>query len=227
SSPFNIPSFSLPIEEELPARNLENMEYGIRFSNTFYEVDWSCYYFRGFYDFPSYSLDNKLKKINAKYFKSNMFGYDFELVKGKWGIKGEGSLHTNQYFQKEKLLDYVEGDFFTGGLGVDRSFGDNYLNFCVLYKKIFTDDAIEERKDEITFIAGIERKFSYETKAMKFFSLYNTMNNSIFLNGTLSINLLENLWVDLSIGIFEGRQKDILSKLKNTDFFLIKCKYSF
>ncbi|MBW2038314.1 MAG: hypothetical protein JRI46_01760 [Deltaproteobacteria bacterium] len=76
-------------------------------------------------------------------------------------------------------------------------------------------------------MAKLERKFSYETKAIKLFFTYNTISNSIFLKGTFSINLLENLWADLSIGIFEGKGEDTLSKFKDSDFFSIKCKYNF
>jgi hypothetical protein len=155
-----------------------------------------------------------------------MFGYDFELVKGKWGIRGEGAFFTDQGFQKKGILDYTRGNSFIGGFGIDRSFGDNYLNLSALYRKIFVDD-IKERKEEITLLVNIERKFSYETRVIKLFSIYNTMSNSIFLKGTLSVNLLENLWVDLSIGIFEGKEEDTLAKLKDSDFFYIKCKYNF
>jgi hypothetical protein len=268
SSPFSIEKFpppleKLPVEEELPSKNLNNMEYGGRFSSTFREIDWSVYYFRGFCDLPMYKLNYRFNPIlnefipdtmiQAEYFKYNMFGYDFELVKGKWGIRGEGAFFTDQGFQKKGILDYTRGNSFMGGFGLDRSFGDNYLNFSVLYRKIFVDDDIEEKKDEITLLGNIERKFSYETKVIKLFSIYNTMSNSIFLKGTfsimtrviklfsiyntmsnsiflkgtLSVNLLENLWVDLSIGIFEGKEEDTLAKLKDSDFFYIKCKYNF
>ncbi|MBW2038313.1 MAG: hypothetical protein JRI46_01755, partial [Deltaproteobacteria bacterium] len=146
SSPFNIVHFPLPVEENLPSKNMKNIEYGGRFSSTFREVDWSIYYFRGFQDFPSYRLDANLNKVKAEYFKGHMFGYDFELVKGKWGIRGEGALLTNVGFQKKDIVDYTKGSSFTGGFGIDRSFGDNYLNFSVLYRKIFVDDVIEEKK---------------------------------------------------------------------------------
>ena len=81
SSPFNIINFPLSIEEELPSENMGNSEYGGKFSSTFREIDWSLYYFRGFQDFPLYSLDISLNEINAEYSKNNMFGGDFELVK--------------------------------------------------------------------------------------------------------------------------------------------------
>jgi len=241
SSPFSIEKFpppleKLPVEEELPSKNLNNMEYGGRFSSTFREIDWSVYYFRGFCDLPMYKLNYRFNPIlnefipdtiQAEYFKYNMFGYDFELVKGKWGIRAEGAFFTDQGFQKKGILDYTRGNSFMGGFGLDRSFGDNYLNFSVLYRKIFVDDDIEEKKDEITLLGNIERKFSYETKVIKLFSIYNTMSNSIFLKGTFSIMLLESLWVDLSVGIFEGKDKDTLSKFQDSDFFFIKCKYNF
>ena len=241
SSPFNIEHFpspfdKLPVEEQLPSKNVGNMEYGGRFSSIFREIDWSLYYFRGFCDFPMYKLTYRFNPIlnefipdtiQAEYFKYNMFGYDFEFVKGKWGIRGEGAFFTDQGFQKKGVLDYIKGNSFTVGFGVDRSFGDNNLNFSALYKKISVDSDIEERRKEITLLGHVERKFSYETKVIKLFSIYNTMSNSIFLKGMVSINILENLWTDLSIGIFKGREKDALSRFEDSDFFYVKCKYNF
>ena len=241
SSPFNIAQFPSPfdklaVEEQLPSKDSENVEYGGRFSSTLREIDWSIYYFRGFYDFPMYKLTYRFNPvlhefipdtIQAEYLKYTMLGYDFEFVKGKWGIRGEGAFFSDYGFQKKGILDYAEGNYFIGGFGVDRSFGDNYFNFSALYRKIFVDDAIEERKKEITLLGNVERQFSYETKIIKLFSLYNTMSDSIFLKGTFSIMLLEGLWIESSVGIFEGKEKDILSKFEDSDFFLISCKYNF
>ena len=241
SSPFNLAQFPSPfdklsVEEQLPSKNIENMEYGGRFSSTLREIDWSIYYFRGFYDFPMYKLIYRFNPvlnefipdtIQAEYLKYTMLGYDFEFVKGKWGIRGEGAFFSDYGFQKKGILDYAKGNYFIGGFGVDRSFGDNYLNFSVLYRKIFVDDDIDERRKEITLLGNVERKFSYETKIIKLFSIYNTMSDSIFIKGTFSIMLLEGLWIESSVGIFEGKEKDTLSKFEDSDFFLISCKYNF
>ncbi len=227
NSPFDPVFFPLPVEKYLPSENIKNMEYGSRFSGVFKEIDWSLYYFRGFGDFPSYCLDIDLNKINAVYFRNDMFGYDFELVWGKWGIRGEGVLFTGVGFQDKVYLNYHKGNSFTGGLGLDRTLGDNYLNFNLLYKKILIEESIGERKEEITLMANIERKFSYEKKIVKLFSMYNLINDSCFLKGTFSITWWENLWADLSVGVFTGEGEDNLSKFKNNDFFEAKFKYSF
>ena len=241
SSPFNIVHFptpfdTFPTEEQFPTKNKRNMEYGGRFSSIFREIDWSLYYFKGFCDFPLYKLTYDFNPIvnefipatiRAEYFKYSMLGYDFEFVKGKWGIRGEGAFFTGQGFQKKGTLDYIKGNSFTVGFGVDRSFGDNYLNVSALYQNISVDSSIEERKEEITFLADIERTFSYDTKVIKLFSIYNTMGRSMFLKGTFSVNLLENLWLELSIGIFEGKEKDVLSKFEDSDFYYIQCTYNF
>ena len=124
-------------------------------------------------------------------------------------------------------MGYTKGNYFIGGFGIDRSFGDNYFNFSALYREIFVNDEIDERRKEITLLGSIERKFSYETKMIKLSSIYNTMSDSIFIKGTLSIMFLEGLWIGASVGIFEGKENDILSKFEDSDFFLIKCKYDF
>ncbi len=172
-------------------------------------------------------MDAALNEIKAEYFKGDMFGFDFEMVKGKWGIRGEVAVLSNVGFQKKDTVDYAKGSSFTGGLGIDRGFGDNYLNFTVLHRKISVDDAIAEKKDEMTLLANVRRTFAYETKTIELAGLYNTAAGSMFLKGTFSINLLENLWADLSMGIFEGKGGDTLSEFRDSDFFLIKCKYNF
>jgi hypothetical protein len=241
SSPFNIayvpsPFDTLPVEEQLPSKTIGNMEYSGRFSSVFREIDWSLYYFHGFGDFPLYTLtyhydplihESIPDSIKAEYVTYSMFGYDFEFVWGKWGIRGEGALFTDQGFQKKGTLDYIEGDSIALGFGADRSFGDTYLNVSALYQKIFTDDDIEARRDEITLLGNLERSFSYETKMLKLFSIFNTMSHSIFLKGTCSVNLIENLWADVSIGLFDGKEKDTLGRFKDSDFFAITCTYHF
>lgn len=241
SSPFNIEQFPSPfdklnVKQQLPSKDMENIEYGGRVSSTLREIDFSVYYFKGFYDFPMYKLTYRFDPIlsefipdtiRAEYLKYTMLGYDFEFVKGKWGIRGEGAFFSDYGFQKEGILDYAKGNYFIGGFGVDRSFGGNYFNFSALYRKIFIDDALEERKREITLLGNIERQFSYETKEIKLFSIYNTMSDSIFIKGTFRSMLLEGLWIDVSVGIFEGKEKDTLSKFEESDFFLITCKYNF
>jgi len=229
SSPFNVMHFPLPIEEKLPSKDLDNTEYGLSFSSTLWRVDYSLYYFNGFNDFPSYRMDQMFppSKIEAQFLRGNMFGYDIEFVVGHWGIRVEGVYTTDLGYQRKEVLDFIEGNSYTNGLGIDRSFNDNYLNVNVLYKKIFIDGDIEEEKDEITLIANIEREFSYETKKIALFFIYNIVGKSIFLNGSISMNILENLWIELFLGIFNGEGQDTLSKFIDNDSYLIEVKYHF
>jgi hypothetical protein len=229
NSPFNIIQLPLLVEEEIPSKSIENIEYGSRASSSFRTIDLSLYYYSGFQDFLSYRLEQAFppNKIEAQTSRTHMFGADFECVSGEWGIRGEGAFFTNMGYQEKGIIDYVKGDSLTTGISIDRSYRDNYMNLSALYKKIFVDENIEEEKDEISLIADVERRFSYETKKIEFFSMYNVMSNSLYVNGMLSLNIVENLWLDFLIGIFYGEGEDILSKFTNNDFFLIKCKYNF
>jgi len=229
NSPFNIVRLPLPLEEELPSKSIDNIEYGLRVSSSFRTIDLSLYYYSGFQDFLSYRLEQDFppNKIEAQTTRTHMVGADFECVSGEWGIRGEGAFFTNMGYQKKDIIDYVKGDSFTTGISFDRSYGDNYLNVSALYKKIFVDEDIEEEKDEITVIVNVERRFSYETKKIEFFSIYNVMSTSLYFNGMLNISIIENLWLDLSFGIFYGEGGDVLSKLIDSDLFLVKCRYNF
>jgi hypothetical protein len=229
SSPFNIINFPLTVERASPPVRFENIEYGLQFSNTFQSIDWSLYYYKHFQDFPSYRLEQSLPptKIEAHYPRCDMFGYDFEFVLDKWGIRNEGALLVHQGYQLKNATDYTMGNSFITGFGFDRISGVNYLNLCVLYSKKFVKDKIEEEEEEIALIGNLERTFSYETKKASLLSIYNIKSGSVFLNGILSLNIVENFWVDLSVGIFNGEKNDIIGGYNDTDFFLIKCKYSY
>jgi hypothetical protein len=241
SSPFRLtrlpaPMDQLPMEEERPPESLENMEYGGRFSSTSQGVDWSLYWFRGFTDFPAYRIVRQYNPslgamiphhITAEYSRSDMVGCDFELAAGRWGIRGEGALFSDQAFQKAGTLDYAKANSLHAGFGTDRSFGQHYLSLSALYKKVFTDEDIEERKQEVTLLINLERKFAYERWIAKLFSIYNTMSNSLFFKGTLSVNMVENLWADVSIGVFQGTEDDTLGKARDSDFCSITLRHHF
>lgn len=227
SSPFNIINYTLPVFEPRPAKQWENAEYGLKFSGTLGEADCALYYFRGFEDFPLYQTDSGGERINAGYFQTGMCGYDFELVKGRWGIRGEGAVFMDQGFQRRDSVDYARNNSFITGLGADRSFGDNYVNCSLLYRKIAGDEPIREKRDEVTLLTNLERKFSYEKKAVKLFSIYNMAARSMLVKGTFSVNLRENFWCDLSAGVFCGESTDTLSNFEDSDFISVGGRYSF
>ena len=221
----NLPGFST--KDNLPEKKFTNMEYGGRFSTTFKKVDWSVCYLNGFRDFPMYKFIPQKGIIREDYPKLRMSGADFEFVVGKYGIRGEGAYFLNNGFQKEGSVDYIKNDSFQGGIGIDRKFEDNYLNIGLLYKSIFGRERIEDERNEMNITITFEKKFSYETKIFKCFFIYNLQTQSIFSRTIFSINLLENLWVNFSVGIIEGDNIDVLSRLSETDFIIFGLKYNF
>jgi hypothetical protein len=92
---------------------------------------------------------------------------------------------------------------------------------------VFTDEDIEERKQEGTLLINLERKFAYERWIAKLSSIYNTMSNSLFFKGTFSMNIAENLWADAPIGVFRGKEDDTLSKVRDSDFCSITVTHHF
>jgi hypothetical protein len=228
-SPFNPIHLPLPLIEKLPSKSIENMEYGGRVSSSVQTVDFSLYYYSGFQDFLSYRLEHALppNNIEANTFRTNMFGADFECISGGWGIRGEGAFFTGMGYQQKDVIDYKRGNSLTAGLSFDRNRGESYLNVSALYKKIFIDEDLEEYKDEITVIVNIKRTFTYETKMIELFSIYNLMSASSYFNGMVSVSIFENHWLDFSFGLFNGGNGNVLSKLIDSDFFLVKWRYNF
>ncbi|MFH1459487.1 MAG: DUF1302 family protein [Candidatus Omnitrophota bacterium] len=228
SSPFNTLNLPLDSRTKTPAQNFSNAEYGIRFSNTYNELDWSLYYAKFFDDNTAYTLNIlPVPNITGKYIQSEMIGADCETTLGKWGLRAETAFFNNSVFWKKDGVDYAQAEYISTGIGLDRNFSDNYINLSTLYRKILIDDMLREPKDELSLIGRIQRKFSYDTKKIELSGVYNLKDESSFARGMYSVSFFENFWVDFIVGIFYGKGTGTLSSFKKSDFVSLNATYNF
>lgn len=232
ASPFNTTRYPVPLVNDKPEENSNTLEYGGRLATTTAGVDWSLCYLRTFQDTPSFRLDFMRGVVVADYLENHMYGADFETVSGEWGFRGEAAYFAGRTFENIDAASYVKGDSFSAGIGVDNTKGPSYQNYSVLYSRIFAEGPLLERKEELTVMSTLERKFASDTRVAKVFMVYNALGNSIFLRGAYRMNLEENLWATIAAGFF-GRGSggvggtDSLSLFKDADYFSMDCKYSF
>lgn len=229
SSPFNVASLPLPVEEQLPAKTIGNIEFGTGLYFTLNKTDCSLYYFHGFQDFPSYLVEGSLPptKIFAQYPPIQMIGLDFETVIDRWGIRGECSFIIGEGYQRKETIDYVEANSITSGIGIDTRYGDSYFDTSLLYRKIFAEENIEEKKDEISITANVEKRIAYDTVEVDLIGIYNIFSGSIHGKARLGVSPFDNFWISLAIGVFDSESGDFIGRLRNNEFYYIKFAYSF
>lgn len=229
SSPYNVVYLPLPLNEQLPEKTIENIEFGTGCFFTIGKTDCSLYYFRGFQDFPSYRIEHSFPptKIFAQYPLTHMIGLDFETVVDRWGIRGECSLSLGEGYQRTEAIDYVEANTITSGIGIDTSHEDSYINASLLYKKIFVTETIEEEKNEISITANLEKRVAYDTVEVDLIGIYNIFGSSIYGKVTLSVSPLDNFWISMGISVFDGESDDFLGRFREKDFYFISLDYDF
>ena len=227
SSPFYPVDFPVPVEKVFPSNTLSNMEYGGRFATTSAEIDWSLYFYNGFQDLPSYRLDADLDKMWAEYIQGDMYGFDCEFLLGNWVARGELAYFNNQGFLSADGTRYLLGESTVGGFGLFKRFGNHYLDFTLLRTSIDVNGMIQDKTNEVTILANVEKRFAYDLKKLRFFSLVNIEAKSFFMRVNYDCNLSENTWLTIMFGNFTGETNDLISRLNSNDYFAVKYKYNF
>lgn len=239
TSPFNISDeqipVDLPITDDLPEVTLREVEFGGRISRTIRQIDIDLYAYHGREDFPVYTIPALRNltfppdlRIVGNFPKFTMLGAGFETVIGKWGFRWEGTYLPEDSFQHPVGYEIVEGSSFQAGFGIDRTLGDDYLlNGSAVYMRRLADGDFIESPEELSLVAGLDRSFRHDLDRIRFFTVYNPIDQTVFLRGSGKRNLFRDLWVELSTGIFLGDGNDLIGRFETADFIFLRGKYYF
>lgn len=239
TSPFNVEATQippgLPRREKLPEVTLREIEYGGRISWTLRRIDFDFFAFRGREDFPVYiipalsHLTYPLELVVVETFpRFTLLGADLETVIGNWGLRLEGAYFPSDTFQHPVGYEAVEGNSFQVGIGADRTFYDDYvLNGDLVYQRRRADGDFMESPEELNLVAGLERSFRYDLDKIRFFAVYNPLDQTVFLRGGGRHNLFYNFWIELSAGVFLGSGNDLIGRFEAADFIFLRGKYYF
>ncbi|HXG87207.1 MAG TPA: DUF1302 family protein [Vicinamibacterales bacterium] len=200
TSPFTI---APPLPRALePRRGWRSAQGGVRASVTSGRVDWSATAYRGFDPGPAV--------LPERY---TMIGGDFETVRGPWGVRGEMAVFDGR-------------ETAEAGIGVDRRAGEYRISGSVLVAERWAASAARDRRD-LTVVASLDRSFARETRTLRVFTVYNPGEASAFARVVSIFNLLDNLSVEASAGLFTGDGSDVLSRFATRDFLSARCKVYF
>jgi hypothetical protein len=246
SSPFNLratePRFT---ERDEPAFGRDTLQGGARLTATTGRMEWGSTLYRGLRGLPIETarvspagpgtIGHPLPTFVETYTRFTMVGGDFESVRGSWGIRGEVAYFIRDELQSSALVRGVRGQSVDGGIGVDRKAGDYRLaaNVLVSHRAASDDDlavAVDEdtlHGTDVTFVAAADRSFARETRTLRVFAVNNPAKGTTFLRAIGAVNLRDNVWVELSGGLFAGTAADTIGRLANRDFFYARLKVYF
>jgi hypothetical protein len=232
------PVAAIPVSEQAPPFAGVNAQGGARLSATSGRVDWSVSAFRGFETFGLYTLVGALAPppappptVAVVYPRFTMIGFDFESVRGSWGVRGEAAAFVEDNFQSPDLR-VLTGHSFDAGVGVDRRAGDYTLSGTVLVHsesydgRLSLTDSADGRAD-VSLVVSADRTFSRERYRFRGFGVYNATDTSGFVRGIGMANLRDNLALEASVGWFAGTSRDLIGRFGDSDFAYLRVKYHF
>jgi hypothetical protein len=141
-------------------------------------------------------------------------------------LRGEGAFYLHDPLQVETAPVVLRRWSFLGGFGADRAVGQNRLFLNALYRHVPEEPLLGER-NELSLVFGLSRDFGRSTKSLKLFGLWNTRAGSGFVRASLSLELVENLRLELAAGAFLGEGGEILGSFADADFALVRLRFYF
>ena len=177
--PFNMP-YQIDIDNT-PGKNIENSEYGGRFSFYLSGVDFSVSALHTWNKMPvfsyGYSQNMDTLLVDANYSRMDMLGMDFSLPVSKFVIRGE----VAGYFGE--LLEYsndatVRKNTLNVLLGIDWYPGSDWTITSQYYHKLIAGLTIDENTSYATL--GITKKVLRSTLSLSTFSYVDIINQAFF-----------------------------------------------
>jgi hypothetical protein len=261
SSPFNLEADQvvclgigvcppLDVDVREPALALGNLQGGARLSATTGRVDWAISAWRGFDTFGVYdvlppdplALTPTLRAVRS-FPRQTMIGGDFETARGSWAFRGEAA----SFFTDD------QADRLDAGAGFDRRAGEYHVSGTVLvHHESARDDAREgsgvvtppdagldapptERTaayTSLSFVSSAERTFGRERYRSRAFVVYNATERTVFARNITSMEVVENVVLEGSIGWFFGSgrdpvARDVVTRFGDRDFLYARLRVHF
>lgn len=247
TSPFNLGATDARfVDRREPAFGRDSLQGGLRLTSTAGRVDWGASVYRGLRGFPTVmsrmlpvdpgDVGPPVPFLVETYPRFTMLGGDFESARGAWGVRGEVAYFVRDELQSAVLLRGVRGRSVEGGVGVDRKAGDYRLagNVLVSHRAASGDDPVARMVDEdtlngtdVTLVVAADRSFARETRTLRIFAVNNPGKGTTFLRAIGALNLRDNVWVELSGGLFSGTSADTIGRLTDRDFVYARLKVYF
>lgn len=203
----------------------DQMEGGVRFRGSGSGVDWGLSAYRDIVDFDQYEFTPP--GVSAQRPSRWMAGADMEAALGNWVVRFDGAAYLDDPLQQAgQVPTVVRHDTYRAGVGVDRRVGDNSLYFNALYNYV-PDGAPVEQRSELSVFGGFTRDFAQGTRSVRIFGLWNAESESGFTRLVWDQEVVENLRLDVSGGVFWGQGGSLFRSIEDADFVTTRIRFYF
>ena len=239
TSPFNLRNdvvvpalFLTDLVRETPPATWRNVSGGGRFSATTGRLDFAVAAYRGFEGIGPVQFEATgsigplvIGHLVERFPRFTMVSGDFEVVLGKWELRGEAAAFVDKYFAGVSAPGLVRGRAIDAGLGLNRNTDLANVFVSVLYHREWSDVDPRIERTDVTIIGSLDRPFGRDRYILRVFGATTPADASGFLRGLFGWKLRDNLTLDLSAAIFLGQGDTILGRFEGRDFFLARLRY--
>ncbi|NOX33393.1 MAG: hypothetical protein GXP56_06595, partial [Deltaproteobacteria bacterium] len=244
---------SISVNETKPDNELKNFEYALRLGGTVRQLDFGFTYHHAFEDLPYFqsfpvknlSLENPdsvqglisnmgtltltNEKIEIKYLRTDIFGFEFETVLSDLGLRGEAAWKDNESFLTSSFTS-VRNQTLFWIIGADYTSSDNwYFNLQFGHQHIFDYDSsiLFFDKDNYSVIAEIKKDLfsDWLNASIQYTIMLN--DGSYYLSPRLVYTYIKNLEAIIGLNLFEGSDNSIFGRYDQNDQIFMELKYHF
>jgi hypothetical protein len=223
-SPFAPPGlYSLP--RSASQFDSESLEGGVRLRGSGAGLDWGISAYRDIVDFDRYEATPA--GLTAARPARVMAGADVEAALGNWVFRIDGAAFADDPLQAAGPIPaIVRRDTYAAGVGADRRVGESAFYVNALYTHVPTDPQLD-RESEVSVFGGFTRDFAQGTRTIRLFGLWSTESDSGFGRLVWDHELVENLRLDISGGVFVGEGGTAFGSIDDTDFVTARLRIFF
>ena len=214
---------SVSLEDaESPETELENSDFGLRYTSFINNWDYSLNYLYHYVDDAviSGSLKGSTLTLIGDYKPSHLLGGSASSVFGDWILRTEIAYETDRYHRTQTQVPGVDKADQLGFLvGLDyQGITDYFISMQWFQSNVLgqTGDLVKKRQEN-TVSLMVERSVFNETLLLKWLHLHSTDHGDGVLQPQLSYNLESDLDIFVSMDLFYGDDDGLYGQFDEAD----------
>ncbi|MBU1342745.1 MAG: AMIN domain-containing protein [Proteobacteria bacterium] len=243
----------ISVNETKPDDRFSNFEYALRIGGMIQQLDFGFTYHYSFEDLPCFqsfpvknlSLENPNsaqdlisnlgsltltnEKIETKYLRTQIFGFEFETTLSDLGIRGEVAWKDNESFLTRSFTSVRSPTLFWI-IGADYTNSTLwYFNLQFGHQHISNYDSaiLFFDKDNYSVIGEINKDLFFDWLNASFQYTIMLSDGSYYLSPRLVYTYIKNLEMTFGINLFEGSDNSIFGRYDKNDQIFLDLKYHF